>query len=155
MPGDHYTLVRNPRYYRASEGLPYLDKVVFRSVEQDARLKDLQAGTITSAWRIGVSKVQAYRRLSGYTLVTSPTSATFEALWFNFHNTILATHPEVRQAMAMAIDHQALIDVTRQGFASPLCTDHPSALHPGYEPFMSCPEFDPALVNHCSPITDG
>jgi peptide/nickel transport system substrate-binding protein len=147
VPGDHYTLVRNPRYYRASEGLPYLDKVVFRSVEQDARLKDLQAGTITSAWRMDVSKVQAYRRLSDYTLVNSPTSATFEALWFNFHNTILSSHPEVRQAMAMAIDHQALIDGTRQGFASPLCTDHPSALHPGYQPFVSCPEFDPALAN--------
>jgi len=148
VPGDHYTLVRNPRYYRASEGLPYLDKVVFRSVEQDARLKDLQAaGTITSAWRMDVSKVQAYRRLSGYALVNSPTSATFEALWFNFHNTILAAHPEVRQAMAMAINHQALIDVARQGFASTLCTDHPSALHPGYEPFVSCPEFDPALAN--------
>ena len=34
IPGDHYTLVRNPRYYRASEGLPYLDKVVFRNVNQ-------------------------------------------------------------------------------------------------------------------------
>ena len=32
VPGDHYTLVRNPSYYRASEGLPYLDKVVFRIV---------------------------------------------------------------------------------------------------------------------------
>ena len=30
IPGEHYTLMRNPRYYRASEGLPYLDKVVFR-----------------------------------------------------------------------------------------------------------------------------
>ncbi len=30
VPGDHYTLVRNPRYYRAGEGLPYLDKVIFR-----------------------------------------------------------------------------------------------------------------------------
>ena len=44
VPGDHYTLVRNPRYYRASEGLPYLDKVVFRSVEQDAILKDAAGG---------------------------------------------------------------------------------------------------------------
>ena len=52
VPGDHYTLVRNPRYYRASEGLPYLDKVVFRIVEQNAILKDLQAGTITSARRV-------------------------------------------------------------------------------------------------------
>ncbi len=149
LPGNHYTLMRNPRYYRASEGLPYLDKVVFRSVEQNARLKDLQAGTITSAWRVAVdaSKVQAYQHLSGYTLVTSPTSATFEALWFNFHNTVLATHPEVRQAMAMAIDQQSLIQVARQGFATTLCTDHPSALHPGYQPFVSCPEFDLALAN--------
>jgi ABC-type transport system substrate-binding protein/serine/threonine protein kinase len=150
VPGDHYTLVRNPRYYRASEGLPYLDKVVFRSVEQDARLKNVQAGTSTSGWYLDVSdvsKVQAYRRLSGYRLVTSPANDGFEAMWFNFHNTVLATHPEVRQAMAMAIDHQALITQARQGFATPLCTDHPSALHPGYELNANCPEFDPALAN--------
>jgi peptide/nickel transport system substrate-binding protein len=150
VPGDHYTLVRNPRYYRASEGLPYLDKVVLRSAaDQDAILKDLQAGTFTSARFLDVdaSKVQAYQRLSRYTLVASPTSNQFEALWFNFHNTILASHLEVRQAMAMAIDHQALIQVARQGFATPLCTDHPSALHPGYELYANCPVFDPALAN--------
>ena len=149
VPGDHYTLVRNPKYYRASEGLPYLDKVVLRSAEQDAKLKDLQAGTITSAWFVDVdmSKVQAYRRLSRYTLVASPTSNQFEAIYFNFHNTILASHPEVRMAIAMSIDHQALIDVARQGFATPLCTDHPSGLHPGYELYANCPVFDPALAN--------
>jgi len=151
VPGDHYTLVRNPRYYRASEGLPYLDKVVLRSgaADQDAILKDLQAGTITSVRSLAVdaSKVQAYQRLSRYRLVTSPTSAGFEAMWFNFHNTVLASHLEVRQAMAMAIDHLTLIDVARQGFATPLCTDHPSAMHPGYEPMADCPVFDPALAN--------
>jgi peptide/nickel transport system substrate-binding protein len=31
-PGDHYTVVRNPMYYRAAEGLPYLESVVFRIV---------------------------------------------------------------------------------------------------------------------------
>ena len=151
LPGDHYTLVRNPRYYRAHEGLPYLDKVVFRTsaADQDATLKELQAGAITAARTLSVeaSMVQAYQRLSNYTLVTPPTSGGFEALWFNFHNTVLASHPEVRQAMAMTIDHQALIQVARQGFATPLCTDHPSALHPGYEPGLSCPEFDLALAN--------
>ena len=151
LPGDHYTLVRNPRYYRAHEGLPYLDKVVLRTsaADQDATLKELQAGTITAARTLSVvaSMVQAYQRLSNYTLVTPPTSGGFEALWFNFHNTVLASHPEVRQAMAMTIDHQALIQVARQGFATPLCTDHPSALHPGYEPGLSCPEFDLALAN--------
>src|SRR5207302_19307 len=41
VPGDHYTLVRNPRYYRASEGLPYLDKVVIRLANEDTILKDV------------------------------------------------------------------------------------------------------------------
>ena len=148
VPGDHYTLVRNPRYYRASEGLPYLEKVVFRIVaDQDALLKDLQAGTIDSAWLEDVSQVPVYQRLSHYTLITPPANNSFEALYFNFHNTVLASHLEVRQAMAMAIDHQALIQVARHGIASPLCTDHGSAYHPGYEPDAPCPVFDPAAAN--------
>ena len=45
VPGDHFTVVRNPRYYLAREGLPYLDKIIFRPVAEDAVLKDLEAGT--------------------------------------------------------------------------------------------------------------
>jgi peptide/nickel transport system substrate-binding protein len=147
VPSDHYTVVRNPRYYRASEGLPYLDKIIFRPVDQDAVLQDLQAGTIdSSAGNLDVSKALVYQRLSNYTLVAPPTSASFEAMWFNFHNTVLASHLEVRQAIAMAIDHQALIQRARQGFASSLCTDHPSAMHPGYQPNAQCSDFNPAAA---------
>ncbi len=117
-PGDHYTVVRNPRYYRAREGLPYLDKVVFRVVPQDALLKDAQAGTIDSAWLGDLSQQ------------------------------VQASHLEVRQAMAMAIDQQALINLALHGFALPLCTDHPSAVHPGYRPGAVCPLlFNPAAAN--------
>ncbi len=147
VPGDHYTLVRNPRYYRASAGLPYLDKIVFRIADVYAILQDLQAGTITSAWFLDPSKVQAYQRLTHYTLVTPPTIASYEAMYFNFHNVVLASHLEVRQAMAMAIDHQALIQMARHGFATPLCTDHGSFYHPGYEVSAPCPEFNPAAAN--------
>ena len=150
VPGDHYTVVRNPHYYRAREGLPYLDKVVFRIAADTATvLKDLQAGSITSAGIDFVSQVPVYQRLSGYTIPTpaSTAAAPFEALYFNFHNTVLASHLEVRQAMAMAIDHQALIQMAMHGFAQPLCTDHGSAYHPGYEPYPPCPEFDPAAAN--------
>jgi len=147
LPGDHYTLERNPRYYRASEGLPYLDKVVFHIADSDAHLKDLQAGSIDSAWFLDLSKGQEYQRFTHYTLTASPTSTNFEAMYFNFHNTILASHLEVRQAMAMAIDQQALIDGTLYGFGEPLCTDHGSALHPGYQTFASCPLFDLAAAN--------
>src|SRR5439155_10575127 len=40
-----------------------------------------------------------------------------------------------------------LIDESRRGFGSRLCTDHPSALHPGYDPNTPCPSFDPAAAN--------
>jgi peptide/nickel transport system substrate-binding protein len=147
-PGDHYTLVRNPRYYHASAGLPYLDKAVFRIVDdQETLLKDLQAGIIDSTGSLDVSKVSTYQRLSGYTLTTPPTSSIVEALWFNFHNAVLSSHLVVRQVMAMAIDHQALINAPLHGFATPLCTDHPSAMHPGYQPSAFCPVFDPGAAN--------
>ena len=146
-PGQHYTLVRNPSYYRASEGLPYLDKVVFRIGNKDIILKDPQAGTVTSAWALDVSQVQDYQRLTNYTLVTPPTSGGFEAMYFNFHNQVLATHLEVRQAMAKAIDNQTLINEARHGFASLLCTDHGSAMLLGYEAQPPCPEFNPAAAN--------
>jgi peptide/nickel transport system substrate-binding protein len=153
VPGDHYTLVRNPHYYLSRQGLPYLDKVVFRAIANPGTiLKDLQAGTITSFWPgSGVDQVPQFQRLKNYTLLTAPSSASFEGMFFNFHNTVLASHLEVRQAMAMAIDQQALIHQTWYGFATPLCTDHGSAMHPGYDPNLtptSCPvTFEPAVAN--------
>jgi peptide/nickel transport system substrate-binding protein len=131
MPSYHYTLVRNPRYYLASVGLPYLDKVVFRVVDPDALLKDLQAGSIVSAWFLDVSQMPVYQRLSHYTLITPPASARFEALYFNFHNQVLASHEEVREAIALAFDQQALIQQVWHGLATPLCTDHGPFYHIG------------------------
>jgi len=141
-------VVRNPMYYRASEGLPYLDTVVFRVVpSQDTILKDLQAGTIDSSWFLDVTKTIAYQRLTNYQLTSNPDSSNFEAFYFDFHNKILGSHPEVREAMAMAVDHQALIDTARRGEAVAQCTDHGKAYVPGYQPNVSCPKFDPAGAN--------
>jgi len=148
-PADHYTLVRNPRYYRASEGLPYLDKVVFRIIySDDVGLKDLQAGSLDADGFLFLDPdIKKYQRLTGYTIIHPPTQSSFEALFFNFHNIVLASHLEVRQAMSMAVDQQALIDTALPGFGSPLCTDHPSAYYPGYDPYAPCPVFDLAAAN--------
>jgi peptide/nickel transport system substrate-binding protein len=144
VPGDHYTVVRNPNDYLASPGLPYLDKIVFRVVtNQDTILKDFQAGTIDSAWFLDVSKFLAYQRLAPtYTIYQNPYASNFEASYFNFHNPILGTHPAVRKAIAMAIDHNALIQVARRGYAVPLCTDHGQAYVPGYQANAACPAYD-------------
>jgi peptide/nickel transport system substrate-binding protein len=68
-------------------------------------------------------------------------------MYFNFHNHILGTHQAVRKAIAMAIDHNALIQVARRGYAVPLCTDHGQAYVPGYQANASCPSYDIAAAN--------
>jgi len=147
-PGDHYTLVRNPKYYLASQGLPYLDKFVFRIVpDQNTILKDLQAGSTDSSWFLDVSKALAYERLSDYTVVADPNTYSFEALYFNFHNKVLANNTEVRQAMAMAVDQQTLIDVARRGLAAKLCTEHTKTQNPGYQAGLDCPQMHPPDIN--------
>jgi peptide/nickel transport system substrate-binding protein len=149
VPGDHYTVVRNPAYYLADQGLPYLDRVVFRVADEETITQDLQGGAVTAVSALEWGNLLTYQRLTSYRLVTTPANGAFEALWFNFHNTILANHLEVRQAMAMAIDRKTLVTDARKGFGSLLCTDHPSAIHPGFEPGSrsDCPEFDLAAAN--------
>jgi peptide/nickel transport system substrate-binding protein len=147
VPGGHYTLVRNPRYYRAREGQPYLDKLIVTVVDHFP-LKELQAGSLDAIDGIlDVPSFQAVQRLKGYTLIYPPTQNGFEALYFNFHNTLLASHPEVRQAMAMAVDQPTIIATALQGLGTELCTDHPSAYHPGYEPSPPCPVFGLEAAN--------
>jgi len=148
VPGDHYTVIRNTKYYRASEGLPYLDKVIFRIVsDQNKVLKDFQAGTIDSGWLMDVTNPAAYQRLTHYSLIVNPKSTNFEALYFNFHNPILAENLDVREAIAMAIDHQALIKTARYGQAVQHCTDHSPALQPGYQANALCPTFNVNAAN--------
>ncbi|TMC56426.1 MAG: hypothetical protein E6J21_15080, partial [Chloroflexota bacterium] len=144
---DHFTLVRNPKYYLASQGFPYLDKIVFRFVtDANTILKDLQAGSIDASWFLDVQKTPAYQALSNYTLTRTATSAGFEAIWINEKNPILKD-VTIRKALAMAIDHNALIQTARRGAATPLCTDHPSGIVPGYQADAPCPKFDPAAAN--------
>ncbi|HEY1350685.1 MAG TPA: peptide ABC transporter substrate-binding protein [Ktedonobacteraceae bacterium] len=147
-PGASYTVSRNSHYFQSAAGLPYLDKVVFRIVtDQNTILKDLQAGTIDSSWFLDVTKTIAYKALSNYQLTSNPHASNFEAMYFDFHNKTLANNPDIRKAMAMAIDHQALIDTARRGEAVPLCTDHGQSYVPGYQSNAACPTFDPNAAN--------
>ncbi|HEX6110129.1 MAG TPA: peptide ABC transporter substrate-binding protein [Ktedonobacteraceae bacterium] len=143
-PGVDYILARNPKYYLASQGLPYLDKVVFKiTPDQNTILKDLQAGSVDSSWFLNVANALAYAKLSNYTVVADPNSYSWEALWFNFHNKVLGNNPEVRKAIAMATDQQTLIDVARRGLGGKRCQDHPSVQVPGYTANLSCPQLNP------------
>jgi len=108
-PGDEYTVSRNPNYYQAAQGLPYLDKIVFRIVpDQNTILKDFQSGSITSSWFLDVTKTSTYQQLTNYHIVRAPVAAAFEAIYFNLKNPILQD-VNIRKAVAMAINQPQLI----------------------------------------------
>jgi peptide/nickel transport system substrate-binding protein len=143
-PGDQYVVSRNPNYYQAAQGLPYLDKIVFRIVgNQDTILKDVQSGAIDAAWFLDVTKTSTYQKLTNYSLVKAPVAANFEAIYFNLKNPILQD-VTIRKAISMAINQPQLVQVARHGQAVPLCTDHASAYKPGYQADAACPKYDSA-----------
>lgn len=145
--GNHYTVVRNPNYYQAAQGLPYLDSIVFRIVtNQNTILSDIQAGNIDSSWFLDVTKTSTYKQISSYNLVSSSTTANFEALYFDLHNPLLQDL-DVRKAIAMSVDQSALISVARRGQALPLCTDHGNAYTPGFQSNAACPTHSVADAN--------
>ena len=147
-PGDHYTVARNPNYYLASQGLPYLDQIVFRVVpNQDTILKDFQAGSVNSSWFLDVTKASTYKSLTNYTSVTNLADTNYERISVNFKNPILGKDQKVRQAIAEAIDYNTLIQTARRGLAKPLCTPHGSGFNPGYQADAPCPKFDLNAAN--------
>lgn len=147
VANDHYTVVRNTKYYQADKGYPYLDSIVFKiATSEDTILSDLQAGNIDSAWFLDVTRTSAYKALTNYHLASNTNSPNFEAIYFNLNNPTLKD-VTIRKAMAMAIDQNALIQSARDGQAIPLCTDHGPAYHPGYEANAPCPKYDPVTAN--------
>lgn len=114
---------------------------------EDTILDDLKAGSITSSWLLDVSKTNTYKSLANYQLAVNPNASNFEVMIINLKNPILGANLDVRKAMAMAIDRDALIKTARLGQALPLCTDHGKAYVPGYQADAPCPKFDPAAAN--------
>jgi peptide/nickel transport system substrate-binding protein len=113
--------------------------------DQDTILKDFQSNSINSSWFLDVTKTSSYKALSGYSLVQAPASAGYESIFFNEKNPLLKD-ATIRHAVALAINPQTLVTIARHGQAAPLCTDHPSGVHPGYQADAPCPKYDPAAA---------
>ncbi|WP_273377633.1 glutathione ABC transporter substrate-binding protein [Symbiobacterium thermophilum] len=136
--GDSVTLKANPDYWG---GKPKLDRVVLRIIpEAGTQLTELKAGTVDL-----ISGVQPER----FNEIDSDPqlSATRFLGWgsmflgFNMKAGPLA-QPEVRQAIAMAIDPQGIVDTLRQGMAQFGNSLVPPTVF-GSVPDLTGPEYDP------------
>ncbi len=151
VTGDHITLSRNPNYFRASEGLPHLDQLIYRFVPDPAQMLaqlgsgacdvgiGLQGGGQTSFFESqmdAVLQAQAQGTLVPY----FSAGTSFEHLDFNISPAPDYTGPvgsgvfqdvRVRQAVARCIDRAALVKSLLYGRAEAAMpwvyvpTDHP------------------------------
>ncbi len=143
-PNDSARVVRNPNYWRADEGLPYLDAINFKFlVEQTVRRQAFEAGDVDGFLSPGDADIVDFLEDDGVDVWIGEAGAN-EYAWIL--NTTAAPFDDVRvrRAMAAAIDQQFLVDTFRSGLTIP--ADGP--LNPGSRWYSESgyPEFDPTAA---------
>jgi peptide/nickel transport system substrate-binding protein len=117
VPGDHFTVVRNPDYWQAAK--PYLDEVdVTIARDPQSALVNLESGGVD--WVIGIAGQDAQRLKSdpGYQLILNGNGANFYYLGLDTAMPALSDK-RVRQAFAYAVDRQRMVDAALYGFGRP------------------------------------
>lgn len=153
-PGASALLAPNPRYWRAGEGLPQAAGLEFRALgDAPGLLAALGRGEIdlipSSALAFDdLPALDALRRRDPAIALAATPSAAWEHLDFGMlrpgGEPAPLADPALRQALAHAIDRQAIADAALRGLGGPLDSflpaQHPAALPPAE---AGLPGFDP------------
>jgi peptide/nickel transport system substrate-binding protein len=166
IAGDRISLSKNPTYYRASEGLPKLDKLIYRFVPDTNQLiaqlasGECDLGTQDAAFEGSLPLIRQFEA-QGLLIPQVVAGTVYEHLDFNtlpvegytgFAASVknadgspIFANVEIRQAIAYCLDKQAIVDQTTNGAAVVqhvfIPADHP--LYAGDENITILP-FDPA-----------
>lgn len=142
--GDHIVVSRNPSYFRADEELPRLDRVIFRF---HADRSEVVAGLLTGSCDVGTHEADFGPRMplltaleeDGLLNVVSAPGNGITMLSFaveaaaRYEGSTFFADPRLRQAVALCVDRETLIDEITLGRSlssdSYLPPSHP--LHPG------------------------
>lgn len=142
--GDSARVVRNDDYWRADEGLPYLDAITFKVIpEQEGRRQALEAGDIDAYTSPGDVAILDFGEDPDVLVHQGIAAANEFVVLLNTAQTPM-DDVRVRTAMAHAIDQQLIIDTFRSGLTEPA----KSFIHP-QSPWYSdsaYPTFDPAAA---------
>jgi peptide/nickel transport system substrate-binding protein len=149
--GDHITLTKNPHYFRAAEGLPKFDTLTFRfAADPETAISELIAGTCDILDpSVGLDgQVSLLRSLAGQNQLQAlfTTIPVMEQLAFGirpaaYDNGYNPAYDRldylgdvrVRQAVAMCIDRQKIVDSVLYGLSSVPASFVP-AEYPLYNP---------------------
>jgi peptide/nickel transport system substrate-binding protein len=115
IPGDRITATRNPIYFRDPEGLPRVDEVVFRFISDSTTLaEELLAGRCDIVTHDAASAAHAALPDPSPIETVSSYDARWEILAFGispaYDRPDFFENVQVRQAIALCIDRQAIVD---------------------------------------------
>ena len=108
VPGDHYTLTRNPEYWRKDR--PYLDEIVTKVIpEAQTALINLQSGAIDATGGLDPRDTLAMTKDAKF--VVQP-SQVVNSVWYLGADVTAAPFKDkrVRQAMNYLIDRKRMVD---------------------------------------------
>jgi peptide/nickel transport system substrate-binding protein len=149
-PGDSITLVRNDTYW----GTPAaLEKAVIRFIsDPTAAIAAMQAGDLDAFPNIAPESVQIFQGDPRFRVVVGATEG--ETILTMNNSKPPLDDVRVREAIAHAIDRQAVIDGAQFGFGVPIGTFWPPT-HPDYVDLTAQSNFDPekskALLAEAAP----
>jgi peptide/nickel transport system substrate-binding protein len=110
VPGDHVTLTKNPDYWNAAAGGPYLDSITFKPIaDATATLNALQSGDVDLAQTLAPTDIETAQGDPNLSYIDRGSACNTGVLGMNqklkpFDNL------KIRQAMAYAINRQAIVD---------------------------------------------
>jgi peptide/nickel transport system substrate-binding protein len=117
VSGQNITLTRNPNYWQT--GQPYIDGVVFRPiVEPSTRVVELQSGNVDLLNAVPLKDVDTLQRNSRVH-VWSTAGVVRDHVGFNMTKAPFKDNPNLRKAIAWAVDRQTIADQLLYGLGKP------------------------------------
>jgi peptide/nickel transport system substrate-binding protein len=117
VTGQDITVARNMDYWQT--GQPYIDSVVFRPVpEPSTRVVDLQSGNVDLLNAVPLDQVSTLRQDSSVQ-VWSVAGVVRDHVGFNMTQAPFKDNPNLRRAIAWAVDRQTIADQLLYGLGKP------------------------------------
>lgn len=130
---DSLNLSRNDAYWN---GTPKMETVVVRQIPDQSTLSAaLQSGEINAAYGIPYSDLESFNSSEDFTVSQAATSRVF-MLYYNLNDPVMKD-VEVRKAIGMAIDKEALGSVVLAGAGTATQAAFPSYLPYGDDALMT------------------
>ncbi|HMM21721.1 MAG TPA: peptide ABC transporter substrate-binding protein [Selenomonadales bacterium] len=130
-------LEANPGYYR---GRPNLDGILYKIIpDTSIMLTQLKGGEVDIVSNIGLAQLEQAKGINGVRAIVTP-NMIWEHLDFNL-DSVFFQDVRVRQAIALGLDRQGLINNLMKGVASPAVGDQ-SPLSWAFNPSLRAPARD-------------